>query len=452
MISAFVGQVGGGKSFCSVRRMCSYMATGGRCASNIELTGWDNELNDLRPDSPVIDFLRSLGWNYQPRQYVYISYDIMVADSLWYQKIPAGISRDKRTLCVVDEATDLFDSLDANKLRQDSGYRGLFHFLRLSRHAHIDVLFIAQDIDSINSRLRGLISNMWKSTDMKNYRIHGFKIKFPFDVFCLQLFDRRGKYELKREWVKKDPRIFTLYQSEVFGGALGVKWDGVAVADGRISEQEKKKGKKMTKMQFVVLVAVLVAGFFFLSSGIQSGGDSIAKALKGVKFPASSSPVYPAVPASVASAGRSGASDAKADDSPADTSLRIVRGHYRYFRGASPFSAFALFDDLELRLHWFSEWGAVVEMDERGIICKDEKGRITALLPNIPDYQPPKVHPISPSSPPVIITPLKHKNSSTNTPPATPHAVQFKRRGVSGGLVALGIVRIRAQNEKGGAV
>ena len=130
MIQAFVGLVGGGKSFCSVRRMCSYMASGGRCASNIRLTGWDDDLQDLSEDSPVRAFLLSLGWRYQPKQYVYISYDDMVTNPLWYERIPRGVSRDRRTLCVVDEATDLFDTLDGGKLRSDSGYRQLFHFLR----------------------------------------------------------------------------------------------------------------------------------------------------------------------------------------------------------------------------------------------------------------------------------------------------------------------------------
>lgn len=229
MIQAFVGLVGGGKSFCSVRRMCSYMASGGRCASNIRLTGWDDKLSDLSDDSPVRSYLFSLGWNYQKGQYLYIPYDEMVSNPLWYEKIPKGISRDKRTLCVVDEATDLFDTLDGGKLRQDSGYRQLFHFLRLSRHAHIDVLFVCQDISTINARLRALVANVWRSTDMKHFKIGIFKFGFPFDVFMLQLFDKTGKFQIKREYVKKDQRIFGLYESETFGGCLGVKWDGVAI-------------------------------------------------------------------------------------------------------------------------------------------------------------------------------------------------------------------------------
>ena len=261
MIQAFVGLVGGGKSFCSTRRMLSYMALGGRCCSNIRLTGWDDKLHDLTPSCPPIQYLRSIGWCYQPKQYEYIPFDDMVSDPLWFKRIPAGFDRDHRTLCVIDEATDLFDTLDGGKLRNDSGYRELFHFLRLSRHAHIDVLFICQDIASINSRLRGLVANVWRSTDMRNFKVGIFKFGFPFDIFMLQLFDRTGKYLIKRDFVRKDPRIFQCYESETFGGCLGVKWDGVAVSrsSGRIVTNDWSK-----QMIWRIMICVSVLSTLFL--------------------------------------------------------------------------------------------------------------------------------------------------------------------------------------------
>ena len=240
MVEAFVGLVGGGKSFNSVRRMMAYMARGGRVCANIRLTGWDDSANDLAADSPVRDYLRSLGWEYQAKQYIYIPFDEMVKDFEWIQRVPTGIDRLHRTFLVVDEATDLFDTLDGGRLKSDSEYREIFHFLRLSRHVHVDVLFIAQDIDSINRRLRGLVSGIWRSTDMKNFRLPVLKVKFPFDLFLLQLFDRTGRYETRREWLRKDKRIFGLYESEAFNQSLTVKWDGVAISDGSIKEEKKK--------------------------------------------------------------------------------------------------------------------------------------------------------------------------------------------------------------------
>ena len=54
MVEAFVGLVGGGKSFSSVKRMCNYIASGGVVVSNILLTGYDADSKSFAPDSPVL--------------------------------------------------------------------------------------------------------------------------------------------------------------------------------------------------------------------------------------------------------------------------------------------------------------------------------------------------------------------------------------------------------------
>lgn len=253
-IEAFVGSVGGGKSYCSVKRMLAYMARGGRVVTNILLNGYDIDTSSFASDSPVLSYLRKIHkWEYQVGQYTYISFERMCEDSSWYRSIPAGQSRTLRTLLVVDEATDLFDTLDRDKARTDSMYRELFRFLRLSRHAHVDVLFICQDLASINSRLRGLVSGGWRSTDMGRYRLPFLRIKFPFDLFLLQKFNRKMDLEVSREWLAKDDDIFACYNSEAFGGDLNVSWDGVIINDGKIV----KKGK-MSKFEKLLLIVCLL--------------------------------------------------------------------------------------------------------------------------------------------------------------------------------------------------
>lgn len=266
-IEAFVGSVGGGKSYCSVRRMLSYMARGGRVCTNIELVGYDSDSGDLIADSPPVKYLRSLGWEYQLKQYIFISFDRMVESADWFEQIPAGTSRDKRTLLVIDEATDLFDNLDRDKVRVDSGYRALFRFLRLSRHAHIDVLFICQDLASINSRLRGLITSGWRATNMANFRIPLLRVRFPFDLFLLQQFDRRFEIETRREWLEKEQAVFDCYRSEVFGGSIGVSWDGTVINDGKI---EVRKMKPIQKMMLFISLALSCVSLFF-AVGSRSG-------------------------------------------------------------------------------------------------------------------------------------------------------------------------------------
>lgn len=385
MIQAFVGLVGGGKSFCSVRRMMSYMALGGRVASNILLTGWDDEKKDLLPSSPVVEYLRSLGWRYQPKQYVYISYDDMCADPQWFKRIPAGLSRDMRTLCVVDEATDLFDTLDGGKLRTDSGYRELFHFLRLSRHAHIDILFVCQDIKTINTRLKSLVANIWRSTDMKHFKLGIFKFGFPFDVFMLQLFDKSGKLEIKREFVRKDTRIFGCYQSETFQNDIGVKWDGVAVADGKINVK-KNKGKITMLWKLLIVLALVAQGWLFYA--VYNRGD----------FPPVSSPSQPcstSQPPSMPDFSKILVAVSNLTETVAlqvlsnrvgVSSQPVKKKTYQCFRGQYDFHQcgdlkWIEFEGDTFRLGMPTEFGKVLVIEEYYTILADNDGFLTYLLP-----------------------------------------------------------------------
>ena len=333
MVEAFVGLVGGGKSYNSVRRMMAYMARGGRCCSNIRLSGWDDEKGDLLPDSPVRDFLRSIGWEYQPKQFIYIAFDEMVKDFEWIQKVPAGVDRKHRTFLCIDEATDLFDTLDGGRLKSDSAYREIFHFLRLSRHVHVDVLFIAQDIDSINKRLRGLVSGVWRSTDMKNFRLPVLKVKFPFDLFLLQLFDRTGKYETRREWLRKDERIFGLYESEAFNQSLTVKWDGVAVSldDGQI----KRGKKKMNIIERLILLVSLGLSVWALCLPSRHGSLAVDAVAVSNRLSSVRRSVFTNRP-------------------PV-----IVRDSFRYYEGVSNLPPFVVFGDKVLRQGDPCEWGIV---------------------------------------------------------------------------------------------
>ena len=265
MVEAFVGLVGGGKSYSSVKRMCNYIAKGGVVVTNILFSGYDVESETFSEDAPLLAYLRNrYKWEYQPKQYIYISFDEMCTLPAWFRRVPGGVSRDKRTFLCIDEATDLFDTLDRGKLNNDSIYRELFRFLRLSRHAHIDVLFVCQDLNAINSRLRGLVSFIWRSTDMKNFRIGGLRLALPVNCFLLQQFDRTGKFELRREFVAKEQSVFSLYQSEAFHDALGITFSE-PVQNGRIVER-KKRMSKFERVLFYILLALAFVLIFKLIS------------------------------------------------------------------------------------------------------------------------------------------------------------------------------------------
>ncbi len=265
MVEAFVGLVGGGKSYSSVKRMCNYMANGGVVVTNILFSGYDVDNETFADDAPLLVYLRNrYKWEYQPKQYIYISFDEMCTLPAWFRRVPGGVSRDKRTFLCIDEATDLFDTLDRGKLNNDSIYRELFRFLRLSRHAHIDVLFVCQDLNAINSRLRGLVSFIWRSTDMKNFRIGGLRLALPVNCFLLQQFDRTGKFELRREFVAKEQSVFSLYQSEAFHDALGITFSE-PVQNGHIVERKRRMSKVERVLLYIFFVLALLLLFKLIS-------------------------------------------------------------------------------------------------------------------------------------------------------------------------------------------
>lgn len=397
MIQAFVGLVGGGKSFNSVRRMMSYMAKGGTVCTNILLTGWDEAKQNFPDDGPVKLFLRSIGWEYQAGQYVYIPFDDMVNNPLWYQNIPAGRDRDHRTLCVVDEATDLFDSLDGGKLKSDTAYRELFRFLRLSRHAHIDVLFICQDLQAINTRLKGLVSGIWRSTDMKGFKLKGIPVPFPLDTFLLQLFDRTGKNLIQREWVPKDKRVFTLYQSESFGGALGVKWNDTAIPQGVI----EKKGRVMSWKEKVCVFGLILFNLT-LSTTALFCRQSVPDPMPSV--PAIATEVSRIIETNNAHKVDSPTFDKRRktglgsfahdsgssffgirDTSSPPSALQPSNEYYtaRLIYHCTPYKKWADFGSDVLTFGKPSRYGRVVHMDPDYILCERPDGCFNYLLPSI---------------------------------------------------------------------
>lgn len=367
-IECFVGSVGGGKSYCSVRRMLSYMARGGRVVSNIELVGYDRDSKTLLPDSPPVVYLRDkLSWAYQEGQYLYIPFDEMCDSPSWFERVPAGQSRNLRTLLVVDEATDLFDNLDRDKVRVDSTYRALFRFLRLSRHAHIDVLFICQDLSAINSRLRGLITSGWRSTDMGRYRLPFLKVLFPFDLFMLQQFDRRMEMETRREWLGKEQGIFNCYRSEVFGAELGVNWDGVSISDGTITRRKKRMN---ILERCLLLVAVLLGLVALIRNPSVSSSSVDAVAVSNL------------VSSVVASAAFGDSPLLPGRPSPSEPSTRFLRGSMAFVD--TPKGQYCLFNGSRFALGGEYEHGRCIQIMPSEFAMFRDGSKTVYLMPGEP--------------------------------------------------------------------
>lgn len=386
MIEAFVGLVGGGKTFSSVRRMCNYMSTGGVVVSNILLSGYDTDTKQFSPESPVLIYLRdALQWEYQEGQYIYISFEDMSSLPGWFKRVPGGQSRDKRTFLCIDEATDLFDSLDRGKLNNDSVYRELFRFLRLSRHAHIDVLFICQDLNAINIRLRGLVGCIWRSTDMSNFRIGGLRVAIPINCFLLQQFDRTGKLELRREFVSKDSRIFSLYESEAFHDDLGVTFSP-PVKDGKL----KGGKKKMTMLERAILVLCVLCLLYliFFTRSLSRDVSTISNSLRSIDI--EKVPGKEKVPGNFVektpnedskgffSLLSSGSSGSNVESSPNVPSRTFIRGVFSFTE--TPKERYCFVDGHLYKVGMLTEYGLCKVVSKNSVICVDGLHE-TILLP-----------------------------------------------------------------------
>jgi len=262
MIEACFGVPGSGKTYYAVHRSLQYIASGGSVFSNIRFHGVERvepsgfDRYKLSDDSNVIPVLRKYyGWNYQDGQYHYIDLESMDSDLL--SCIPRG-TKSKPILLVLDEVNEWFDSLDGGKLKRDEKYREMFKFLRLSRHYHIDVLFLLQDFSTLNARLRGLCQNVYKSTDMQRLRVPGIPFRFPFPWFLFQQYDKSGRVCVRSQTYPKEQHIFRCYDSFCEFGEISLS-DKEFVSDFGKSGVPKKEKKRMSKFDRIVIYGCLFA-------------------------------------------------------------------------------------------------------------------------------------------------------------------------------------------------
>ena len=300
MIEAFVGLIGGGKSFNAVARMAEYIASGGVVCTNIELMvdPWFNhrysdKLKSFRVPYPVCSehlhfaddqffanahglrhFLRTkYKWELQPGQIIDLNND-QISGAL-HEHLPAGTA-EKPVLVVIDEAVDFFDTDD-----RSTANREFLTFLRYSRKLCIDIIMIAQEFTELNKRIRNQVQWVWTFKDLGTERIPVMRIKYPppyrFNIACAQWSGRRfgeaGEEPVRLQMRWKDQSVFGCYRTEELFREVKVLRDVKTNFSG--SGSLKPEGKKMNKWERLALVASLVVSVVSL---VKSGGSTVAEA------------------------------------------------------------------------------------------------------------------------------------------------------------------------------
>ena len=305
MIEGYVGLIGGGKSLSATDRMMRYMAGGGVVYTNMTLVRnpWYNLryshcMREFKLSSPpaygvvrVIggqyyyfdgelclcriekgrcyanscgfeDYLkRTYKWQYQEGQYNKLSNEDLTGEL--HALIPRG-TPSKPVLCVLDEAVDFFDTDDRGKANRE-----FLSFLRHSRKQAVDMIFIAQDFQEVNKRIRNQTQFIWTFWDMQTFKIPGLRTTLPPPwknmILCQQWNRNMSGGVLKRVWKTRDTGLFGCYRTdELFRALKSADGKTDFSGEGNI----KPKGKKMNVFERAALFfCVLFSALSFFGKG-----------------------------------------------------------------------------------------------------------------------------------------------------------------------------------------
>jgi zona occludens toxin (predicted ATPase) len=210
MISILYGQVGAGKTYTSIKDfIIPALKQDKNVYTNIDFgTPKFYPINDY---SKVIEYKFSLYLKKPISNKIHLLNETEILHLL---ALPAKMAEASRvppgSLIVVDEAQDIFYYLDVNKVS-----RQVYTFLSWSRHLGVDLLFITQSPQLLNSQIKNLargnyieVKNMSQFSLKKMYRLRWFS------------YESIGEQEpLKQKFGTYERQIFDLYQSFQLEGA-----------------------------------------------------------------------------------------------------------------------------------------------------------------------------------------------------------------------------------------
>jgi hypothetical protein len=184
---------------------------------------------------------------------------------------------------VLDEAVDFFDTDDRGKANRE-----FLSFLRHSRKQCVDMIFIAQDFNELNKRIRNQTHFIWTFWDMQTFKIPGIRSTLPPPwknmILCQQWNRNMSGGVLKRVWKTRDTGLFGCYRTDELFRAL-------KSADGKTDfsgEGNIIKGAfKMSVLEKVALFAcLLLSALNFIGggnpkTGLDATGTEVAKPREG---------------------------------------------------------------------------------------------------------------------------------------------------------------------------
>jgi zona occludens toxin (predicted ATPase) len=210
MISILYGQVGAGKTYTSIKDfIIPALKQNRNIYTNIDFG--TPKFYPLQEYSKIIEYKFSLYLKKPISNKIHL---VNETNLLHLLELPAKMAEASRvpagSLVVVDEAQDIFYYLDVNKVN-----RQIYTFLSWSRHLGVDLLFLTQSPQLLNSQIRNLARGNY--IEVKNMSQFSFKKMYRLRWYS---YESIGEQEpLKQKFGSYDRQIFDLYQSFQIEGA-----------------------------------------------------------------------------------------------------------------------------------------------------------------------------------------------------------------------------------------
>lgn len=265
MIQAVCGTVGGGKTLYAVLMIYEALKRGAHVSTNIILVGWDHKTGSI--DFTKGMFKRLARYRrIRPSQLQYLDFD---AISNLAAILPAG-RPDSRNIVVLDEVNEWFDSVDRDKIRTDSDFRNIQRFFRQSRKVYTDIYLVLQDFNTLNNRVRSLVSHVMFSRDLANLKAWVVPIGWLLrNWFFRRLYDNQSKTLTWRSMCRKEKYAYGWYDTyQTYGGAI-VGGGTVGAAGEKVPHWITRINPVWLAVVLQVLVTVLLSVFILKPSALK---------------------------------------------------------------------------------------------------------------------------------------------------------------------------------------
>lgn len=246
-IEVITGNLGGGKSYFAVERMVALWRQGGVCFTNLEVR-WENVKKY---------FVDEFSLELDDRQLQIIEQSDVAH---FVNHLQEGTD-EIPVMCVLDEIHLAF-----NARKWQNADEKVLEFLTQARKMSVHILLISQHQDNIDKQFRRMVEYVWIIRDMQKFRIPLLKCTWPLPQMVRVCHDARNpKIIHARDWVFKNKKIFSLYNSKAKFTDFRMK---KIVTSLHLKKVKKPKGKRMFRFAVISigLVCFLIYGTLHIFS------------------------------------------------------------------------------------------------------------------------------------------------------------------------------------------